>query len=183
MCLLLIGLSFVAMQRCQDRWLRLARRECHDVRKRMFLSSQNLLKRRRRRHSHQSLIIHWTSCLVAKVLWDDDLVETVAEGKQPVTPIKWDKILMPIDENIIKQDDKVRMCADTMEKDVCPKYGKLNPFKVFDYATWTLGGEDVKHYNVFCQGTESSPCSHCSEDSQTKNPPCKKAKQAKPTVN
>jgi len=109
------------------------------------------------------------------VLWDDDFVDDMAEGKQPTTPINWDKILKPIDENIIKQDEDVRTYEEAIEKAVCPKYSR-NPFQFFDDATWTSDGEEVKHYNIFCQGTESSPCSQCSEDSRTKNPPRKKPK-------
>ena len=120
------------------------------------------------------------------VLWDDAFVDAMAEGKKPAEPINWDKILKPIDENVVKADvevktytkaiEKITTYEDACEKAVCPKYSRT-PFKFFDDATWTSDGEEVKHYNVFCQGTESSPCSQCSEDSQTKNPPNKKAKR------
>jgi len=109
------------------------------------------------------------------VLWDDDFVDAMAEGKKPAEPIKWDKILKLIDKNVIKQDEEVRTCEDAIEKACCPKH-RNKPFQFFDDATWTSDGEEVKHCNIFCQGTESGPCSQCSEDSQTENPPRKKAK-------
>ena len=121
-------------------------------------------------------------------LWDDEFVEAIAKGKKPAEPINWDKILKPIDKNVIQADvevktytkaiEKITAYLDACEKAVCPKHSKT-PFKFFDDATWTSNGEEVKHYNSFCQGTESSPCSQCSEDSQTKNPPQKKAKTNK----
>jgi len=113
------------------------------------------------------------------VLWDDAFVDAMAEGKKPAEPINWDKILNPIDENVVKADvevktytkaiEKITTYEDACEKAVCPKHSRT-PFKFFDDAMWTSDGEEVKHYNVFCQGTESSPCSQCSEDSQTKKP-------------
>ena len=115
-----------------------------------------------------------------EVLWDDDCVEAMAEGKLPAAPVNWDKILKPVDPNVVKQDEEVRTCQEAIEKAVCPKCSR-NPFQFFDDAAWASDGEEVKHCNVFCQGTESSPCSQCSEDSQTKNPPRKKTKQEKVT--
>jgi len=73
------------------------------------------------------------------------------------------------------KDEEARTHSDAMEMAVCPKCSS-NPVKVFDDATWTSDGEEVKHYNICCQGTESSPCSQCSEDSQMKNPPHKNVK-------
>ena len=95
------------------------------------------------------------------VLWDDDYVEAMAEGKKPAEPINWDKILKPVDEEIIKKDEVVRTYSEAIEKAMCPKY-EYHPFKVFDDTTWYSDGEDVKHYNIKCLGTDSSPCSTCS---------------------
>ena len=119
------------------------------------------------------------------VLWDEDYVGAMAEGKKMEGKIDWDKILKPVDPNMIKQDDEVKMHAkaiekitayeDALEKAVCPKHSN-HPLKFFDDATWTSDGEDVKCYNIKCQGTESSPCSFCSQESEVKTPPPKKPK-------
>jgi len=45
------------------------------------------------------------------VLWDDNYVDAMAEGKKIEGKIDWDKILKPVDPNIIKQDDKVKTCT------------------------------------------------------------------------
>jgi len=115
-------------------------------------------------------------------VFSDEFVEAMAEGKKISLPkslddivvdveddddddhkgIDWEAVLKPIPKEEIAKDEEVRNYADAIEKAVCPKYGR-NPLKVFDDATWTSDGEDVKHYNVFCQGTESSPCSYCSD--------------------
>jgi len=44
---------------------------------------------------------------------------------------------------------------------LCPKYGtKRNIFAMFDDASYYSDG-NVKHYNIGCQGNDSSPCSFC----------------------
>jgi len=61
-----------------------------------------------------------------------------------------------------------------MENAVCPKCAmKRNLFALFDNAIWCSNGEDFKHFNVFCWGTESSPCHCCSNNY---NAPPKKTK-------
>jgi len=125
-----------------------------------------------------------------EAIWDDKYVEAMAEGREPEGPIDWDKILKPIDVNVIKQDvevktytkaiERITTYEDACEKAVCPKYHN-NPFKFFDDATWTSDGEEVKYYNIKCQGTESSPCSFCSEEDNALNTPSQtpKAKRTK----
>lgn len=115
-------------------------------------------------------------------MFSDDFVEAMAEGKKFALPknlddiivevpdedddkgIDWDAVLKPIPKEEIAKDEEIRTYQDAMEKAICPKCDKSNMFKVFDDATWTSDGEEVKHYNVYCQGTESSPCSYCSEN-------------------
>jgi len=125
-----------------------------------------------------------------EAIWDDKYVEAMAEGKEPEGLIDWDKILKPIDVDVIKQDvevktytkaiERITTYEDACEKAVCPKY-QNNPFKFFDDAMWTSDGEDVKYYNIKCQGTDSSPCLFCSEeDNALKTPsPTPKAKRTK----
>jgi len=96
------------------------------------------------------------------VLWDDDFVNDMAEGKKPAKPIKWDKILKPIDQCVITKDEEVRTCSDAIEKAICPKcHDGRKPFQLFDDATWCSDGEDVKCFNIRCLGSESSLCSKC----------------------
>jgi len=96
------------------------------------------------------------------VLWDNDFVNDMAEGKKPAEPIKWDKILKPINQCVINQDKEVRTYSESFEKAMCPKHhDDGQPFQLFDDATWCSDGEDVKHYNIRCLGTESSPYSKC----------------------
>ena len=126
----------------------------------------------------------------------DDYVEAMAEGKKFPLPknlddvvvdvddeddddddkgIDWDAVLKPVPKEEIVKDEEVRTHAEAIQKAVCPKYSSRNPFKVFDDATWCSDGEEVKHFNIFCQGTESSPCSYCS-DKDFKTPSPKKKK-------
>ena len=102
-------------------------------------------------------------------VFSDEYVEAMAAGKNPPLPKRLDDIVVD-DDSSEKENEVIRTYCDAEEKACCPKYSN-NPFKFFDDATWTSDGEDIKHYNIFCQGTESSPCSQCSHDSQTKNPP------------
>jgi len=96
------------------------------------------------------------------VVWDDAFVDDMAEGKKPAEPIKWDKILKPIDQCVVDKDEVVRTYSDAIERAMCPKYHDgRKPFQLFDDATWYSDGEDVKCYNIRCLGTESSPCSKC----------------------
>jgi len=95
-------------------------------------------------------------------LWDEDFVNDMAEGKKPAEPIKWDKTLKPIDQCVVNKDEEVRTHSDVIEKAMCPKcHDGSKPFQLFDDATWCSDGEDVKHCNIRCLGTESSPCSKC----------------------
>ena len=74
----------------------------------------------------------------------------------------------------IKADEEIRTYSDAIEKATCPKYNySHNIFKLWDDATWYSDGEDVKHFNIKCLGTESSPCSFCS-DKSVKTPEKKK---------
>jgi len=125
------------------------------------------------------------------VLWDDDFVEAMTEGKKMEGKIDWDKILKPVDPNVIKEDGEVKMHTkaiekitsyqDAVEEAVCPKHNR-NPFQFFDDASWTSDGMDVKHHNIKCQGAESSPCSFCSHESEVKTPPPKKTKHEESTL-
>lgn len=100
-----------------------------------------------------------------EAVWGDDFAKAMAEGKKPETPIDWDKILKPTSPNVMKKDDSAIITYDdTIHKKMCPKCSNSgNPFKLFDEARWCSDGEDVKCYNIKCQGTESSPCSFCSD--------------------
>ena len=110
-----------------------------------------------------------------EVLWDDEYVEAMAEGRQPEGKTDWNRILKPIDPNAVK-DEKITTCDEACEKAMCPLY-RERPLQLFDDATWTSDGEEVKHFNIRCLGTDSSPCSFCSHESEVKTPPAKKPKK------
>jgi len=110
-----------------------------------------------------------------EVLWDDEYVEAMAEGRQPEGKTDWNRILKPIDPNAVK-DEKITTCDEACEKAMCPLY-RERPLQLFDDATWTSDGEEVKHFNIRCLGTDSSPCSFCSHDREVKTPPAKKPKK------
>jgi len=102
-----------------------------------------------------------------------DIVVDVDTDKDDASDeaINWDKVLQPNPKEEIAKDEDVRTHCEAIEKTVCPKCStKRNIFAFFNDATWASDGEEVKHYNVWCQGTVSSPCSYCSESE--KIPPC-----------
>jgi len=118
-------------------------------------------------------------------VFTDEHVEAMAAGKNVKLPKNLDDIVLDVDDDksgkpvpkeLIATDEEVRTYSDAIEKAMCPKYEtKRNMFALFDDATWHSDGEEVKRFNVYCQGTESSPCSYCSEAYATppKNPPKK----------
>jgi len=101
------------------------------------------------------------------LLWDDDFVKDMAEGKKPKHGGDWAKITKPNikdEEEEIESPGKPRTFQEAMERAGCPKYHDVsNPFKLFDDAEWYSDGEDVKWFNIKCGGTETSPCSFCSD--------------------
>ena len=112
-------------------------------------------------------------------VFSDECVEAMAAGKNLPLPKRLDDVVVDVDSSDKENEDEhIATHGDAVEKACCPKCNR-NPFKFFDDATWTSDGEEVKHYNIFCQGTESSPCSQCSHDSQTKNPPRETPKPTK----
>ena len=92
----------------------------------------------------------------------DDIVVDVNDDKSE-KGIDWESVLKPVPKEVIAADEEVRTYHDAIEKACCPKYSN-NPFKFFEDATWHSDGLEVKHFNISCQGTESSPCSYCSDD-------------------
>jgi len=109
----------------------------------------------------------------------DDIVDDVDDSGSE-EGINWDKILQPIPKEEIAKDDDARTHSEAIEKAVCPKCDtKRTCFAFFDDATWTSDGEEVQHYNIWCQGTESSPCSCCSESEKKTHTPVKKIRAQK----
>jgi len=107
---------------------------------------------------------------------DDVVVDVDSEDEVSEEGINWDKVLQPIPKEDIAKDEEVRTYSAAIEKAVCPKYDKRNCFAFFDDATWTSDGEEIEHHNIWCQGAESSPCSHCSESEKKAPTPVKKVR-------
>ena len=112
-----------------------------------------------------------------KVPLPKNLDDTVVDVDKENVGIDWENVLKPIPKEEIAKDEEIRTCQDAMEKAICPKHSKFNMFKVFDDATWTSDGEEAKHYSICCHGTESSPCSHCSDADKVHKAPSPEAKK------
>jgi len=111
-------------------------------------------------------------------VFSDDYVNSMAEGKMKGLPKNLDDIIVDVDK---ENDDPVPRCSkkmksysglDAQEMMLCPKYVKRNVFAVFEDASYYSDGE-LKHFNIKCQSTESSPCSYCETPSPSppKQPP------------
>ena len=94
-------------------------------------------------------------------IFTDEFAEAMATGKRAKLPKNLDDIVEDVDKENVQDSPQV---SKAKGKGICPKYStSSNPFKLFDDATWHSDGEDVKWYNIKCQGTEESPCSTCSD--------------------
>jgi len=108
----------------------------------------------------------------------DDFVEAMASGKNVKLPKNLDDIIddnvsdledIADEEKVAVSNDKPTTYADACERLHCPRYQRsCNAFRLFDDATWYSDGEDVKRYNIKCLGTDSSPCSACSNKEVTR---------------
>jgi len=84
-----------------------------------------------------------------EVLWDDEEFDAMAEGRKIEGPIDWDKILKPVDPNVIQEDEEVKTYTAAIEKAVCPMHNtKRNVFAFFDDVTLTSDGEKIKHHGI-----------------------------------
>jgi len=92
-------------------------------------------------------------------VFSDEFAEVMATRKDVQLPKNLDDIVEDVEKENIPETPE-----PTKKSRICPKYHTSAPvFKVFDDATWYSDGEDVKWYNIKCQGTESNPCSVCSD--------------------
>jgi len=94
--------------------------------------------------------------------------------------INWDKVPQPIPKEEIAKDEEVSAHSDAIKKAVHPTCDtKRNCFAFFDDVTLMSDGEEVEHHNIWCQGAESSTCSHCSETEKKTPAPVKKTRAEK----
>jgi len=110
-------------------------------------------------------------------VFSDEYVEAMAAGKMKDLPKNLDDIIVSIDSDEEEAIDKELRCSkklktcgplDVQDVLLCPEYAKRNMFAVFDDASYYSDG-NVKHHNIKCQGTDSSPCSFC--DTPSPSPP------------
>jgi len=115
-------------------------------------------------------------------VFSDEFVEAMAAGKMKALPKNLDKIIVDVDseedsEEEIETAKKLRCSKkvksykssfDVEDIEPCPKYAKRDAFAVWEDASYYSDG-DVKHFNIKCQGTDSSPCSFCTGDSGDDN--------------
>jgi len=92
------------------------------------------------------------------------IVEAMANGKERVAPTDWNEIVKPVVE---KKKKVIKCSCDELEdmeeaNKMCPKHEQRDAFALWGDATHCSDG--VNHFNVTCQGTESGPCSFCSEE-------------------
>jgi len=93
-------------------------------------------------------------------------------------PKNLDDVVVNNDKQNVKASrctKNVKTCAALDAQDVllCPKCAKRDIFAVFDDASCCLDG-NVKHCNIGCQGTDTSPCSFCDSEGNKKTPTPKK---------
>jgi len=110
-------------------------------------------------------------------VFSDEFVEAMAAGKDVKLPKNLDDIVVDCgsDDNDEmkttpkKTTKKVMKCSyEELEEmsdnnKLCPKCDQRDVFALWGDATHHSDGE-LNHFNVKCQGTESSPCSYCSDD-------------------
>jgi len=110
-------------------------------------------------------------------VFSDDFVDAMAEGKDVKLPKNLDDIVVPVanDGDDKKAGKKVIKCSydelEEMHQDnkLCPKHEKRDPFALWGDATYYSDGE-LNHFNVTCQGTDSSPCFSCCSNLKTPEP-------------
>jgi len=105
-----------------------------------------------------------------EAVFSDEFVDAMAEGKKFHMKGDFDSILVEVDsekenENVSRRCSKkpksYKSSFDVEDVEVCPKYAtKRGVFAVWEDATYYSDG-DVKHFNIKCQETDSSPCSFC----------------------
>jgi hypothetical protein len=118
-------------------------------------------------------------------VFSDEFVNAMAEGKPVPLPKNLDDVVVDIDSE--EEDDKnsdkengnkslrctkklktYKSSLDVEDIEPCPKYARRGPFAVWEDASYYSDGE-LKHFNIKCQETESSPCSFCTGDSGDDN--------------
>jgi len=105
-------------------------------------------------------------------VFSDDYVNAMADGTMKCLPKKMDDIVVDVDsekENRCTKKMKSYTPLDSQDVLLCPKYGNRDIFALFDDASYYSDG-NVKHYNITCQGTDSSPCSFCISDEEKRTP-------------